>query len=70
MNDPQTFKDRHFAVLSNWLDNYDLDTIGHELTHGVVQYTAALGDTQWDNKQWVAYSEAGTLNEHIADCFC
>jgi Zn-dependent metalloprotease len=36
-----------------------LDVIGHELTHGVTQYTAALG-----------YSgETGALNEHISDAF-
>lgn len=36
-----------------------LDVIGHELTHGVVQYTAGLTDTEFP----------GTLNEHIADVF-
>lgn len=36
-----------------------LDVIGHELTHGVVQYTAALTDDEFP----------GTLNEHIADVF-
>ena len=36
-----------------------LDVIGHELTHGVTQYTAALG-----------YSgQNGALNEHISDAF-
>ena len=36
-----------------------LDIIGHELTHGVTQYTAGLG-----------YSgETGALNEHISDAF-
>jgi Zn-dependent metalloprotease len=36
-----------------------LDVIGHELTHGVTQYAAALG-----------YSgETGALNEHISDAF-
>ncbi|MCJ1453801.1 Translation initiation factor 3 subunit b [Mycoblastus sanguinarius] len=69
LNDPQNFKERGFGYLSKWLDNYDLDTIGHELTHGVVKYTAGLGDKQGSSEQWAAYSEAGTLNEHIADCF-
>ncbi len=36
-----------------------LDVIGHELTHGVTQFTAALG-----------YSgQTGALNEHISDAF-
>ena len=36
-----------------------LDVIGHELTHGVTQHTAALG-----------YSgQTGALNEHISDAF-
>jgi Zn-dependent metalloprotease len=36
-----------------------LDVIGHELTHGVTQYTAALG-----------YSgQTGALNEHLSDAF-
>lgn len=36
-----------------------VDVIGHELTHGVTQYAAALG-----------YSgETGALNEHISDAF-
>ena len=36
-----------------------LDVIGHELTHGVTQYTAALGFS----------GENGALNEHISDAF-
>ena len=36
-----------------------IDVIGHELTHGVVQYTAALNNSEFP----------GTLNEHIADVF-
>jgi Zn-dependent metalloprotease len=36
-----------------------LDVIGHELTHGVTQYTAALGYT----------GQNGALNEHISDAF-
>lgn len=55
--------------LSNWLDNYDLDTIGHELTHGVVSYTAKLGAQQNSETEPAQWSEAATLNEHIADCF-
>ncbi len=35
------------------------DVIGHELTHGVTQYTAGLG-----------YSgQTGALNEHLSDAF-
>jgi Zn-dependent metalloprotease len=36
-----------------------LDVIGHELTHGVTQYTANLGYT----------GQTGALNEHISDTF-
>jgi Zn-dependent metalloprotease len=36
-----------------------LDVIGHELTHGVVEYTAALE----------YQGQSGALNEHIADVF-
>ena len=36
-----------------------IDVIGHELTHGVTQYTAGLGYT----------GETGALNEHISDAF-
>ena len=36
-----------------------LDVIGHELTHGVVQYTAGLKNSEFP----------ATLNEHIADVF-
>jgi Zn-dependent metalloprotease len=36
-----------------------LDVIGHELTHGVTQYTAALGYT----------GQTGALNEHVSDAF-
>jgi len=36
-----------------------LDVIGHELTHGVTQFTAALG---YDG-------QTGALNEHISDAF-
>ncbi len=37
----------------------DLDVIGHELTHGVVQYSCNL----------VYSSQPGALNEHLADVF-
>lgn len=37
----------------------DLDVIGHELTHGVTQYTAALN----------YYSQSGALNESFSDVF-
>jgi Zn-dependent metalloprotease len=36
-----------------------LDVIGHELTHGVTQYTAKLGYS----------NQTGALNEHISDAF-
>jgi Zn-dependent metalloprotease len=36
-----------------------LDVIGHELTHGVVQYTSNL----------LYYAQSGALNEHFADVF-
>lgn len=36
-----------------------LDVIGHELTHGVTQYSAALGYT----------GQTGALNEHLSDAF-
>ncbi|KAK3385135.1 hypothetical protein B0H63DRAFT_179644 [Podospora didyma] len=58
-----------FDHLMNHLWPYKLDVIGHEITHGVVAFTAGLGDAQWDAKNYPAFSEAATLNEHIADCF-
>ncbi len=36
-----------------------LDVIGHELTHGVVQYTANFNQDEFP----------GTINEHVADVF-
>jgi Zn-dependent metalloprotease len=36
-----------------------VDVIGHELTHGITQYSAALGYT----------AQSGALNEHISDAF-
>lgn len=65
-SNPALFKAQGWATMSNWLDNYDLDTIAHELTHGVVQHTAALSA---EVEGHAAGSEANTLNEHIADCF-
>lgn len=35
------------------------DVVGHELTHGVVQYTSRLE----------YYGKSGALNEHFADVF-
>ena len=58
---------RDYDTLSEWSDNYDIDIIGHELTHGVVQFTAGLGDKIYDGP--AKYSEAATLNEHVADSF-
>jgi Zn-dependent metalloprotease len=62
--------------LTNWHAPYSLDILGHELTHGVVQHTAKLGAKQFDlvyhkhdESQKTALVEAGTLDEHIADCF-
>ena len=77
LNDPAEFKARKIGSLTNWHAYYALDIVGHELTHGVVSYTARLADQQWadgDTNGWTparnaAYSEAATLNEHIADCF-
>ncbi|KAJ4369850.1 hypothetical protein N0V83_005614 [Neocucurbitaria cava] len=46
--------------LTTWLCAYDLDTIGHELTHGVISKTADLTQKE---------IQADTLNESIADCF-
>lgn len=39
--------------------SHSKDVVGHELTHGIVQYTAALE----------YYSQSGALNEHFADVF-
>ncbi|GAB1317836.1 Protease PrtS [Madurella fahalii] len=46
---------------NSFLHNFTgcIDVIGHEMTHAVIQYTAAL----------VYRDEAGALNEHIADAF-
>ena len=66
MPDPNV---RDAKTLTNWHAPYSLDVIGHELTHGVVSATIDLGGQQLQQYQFAAYSEAGTLNEHIADCF-
>jgi Zn-dependent metalloprotease len=62
-------KERGAAYLTNWHAPYSLDILGHELTHGVVQHTANLGAQQYENIQAAAFAEAGTLDEHVADCF-
>lgn len=61
--------DRGAAYLTNWHAPYSLDILGHELTHGVVQHTANLGAQQYERNEYAAFSEASTLDEHIADCF-
>ncbi|MEV6193772.1 M4 family metallopeptidase [Streptomyces sp. NPDC051920] len=45
-----------------------LDVTGHELTHGVVDATAALEPTRVDD-DGNQYGEAGSLNESLADVF-
>ncbi|MER5601700.1 M4 family metallopeptidase [Streptomyces sp. NPDC002265] len=45
-----------------------LDVTGHELTHGVVDATAALEPTRYDNLG-NQYGEPGSLNESLADVF-
>ena len=40
----------------------DLDVIGHELGHGIVQYSSRDGDLEY-------VSQSGALNEHFADVF-
>ncbi|MEW2166821.1 M4 family metallopeptidase [Streptomyces sp. NPDC007084] len=45
-----------------------LDVTGHELTHGVVDATAALEPTRVD-EEGNQYGEAGSLNESLADIF-
>ena len=49
--------------LCSWFCSYDIDTIGHEITHGVVQESADLRGSAGREL------EASTLNESIADCF-
>ncbi|MFD7879783.1 M4 family metallopeptidase [Streptomyces sp. NPDC059766] len=45
-----------------------LDVTGHELTHGVVDATARLEPTRYDNLG-NQYGEPGSLNESLADVF-
>ncbi|MFG2943998.1 M4 family metallopeptidase [Streptomyces adustus] len=45
-----------------------LDVTGHELTHGVVDATAALEPTRYDDLG-NQYGEPGSLNESLADVF-
>ncbi|MFD6921782.1 M4 family metallopeptidase [Streptomyces sp. NPDC059944] len=45
-----------------------LDVTGHELTHGVVEATAALEPTRVDD-EGNQYGEPGSLNESLADIF-
>ncbi|WP_263166038.1 M4 family metallopeptidase [Streptomyces sp. SCSIO ZS0520] len=45
-----------------------LDVTGHELTHGVVEATAALEPTRVDGAG-TQYGEPGALNESLADIF-
>lgn len=51
------FGDGDGVIFNGFTD--ELDVIGHELTHGVVQYTANL---EYEG-------ESGALNESISDCF-
>ena len=55
--DEMTFGDGDGVVFTNFVNS--LDVTGHELTHGVVQYTAGLNYK----------SQPGALNEHYADVF-
>jgi Zn-dependent metalloprotease len=52
-----TYGDGDCTIFVNFTD--DLDVIGHELTHGVTQYTAAL--------QY--HGQSGALNESFSDVF-
>jgi hypothetical protein len=53
--------------------NYDIEILGHELTHGLAQFAAELGNSGWKGVNDFEYKKyafwAGTLNESIADCF-
>jgi Zn-dependent metalloprotease len=55
--DQMFFGDGDGALLKNLTE--PVDVIAHELTHGVVEYTAGL----------VYQGQSGALNEHIADVF-
>ena len=65
--DQQDAVDEAKKELSSPFCTYDLNFIGHELTHGVVQNTAALGQNQTAGT--LPAIEAGTLDEHVADVF-
>jgi Zn-dependent metalloprotease len=55
--DDMVFGDGDGVVFTNFANS--LDVTGHELTHGVVQYTAGL----------IYNGQPGALNEHMADVF-
>lgn len=80
--DPKTYDewwhdDDEATFFAKWHAYYGIDIVAHELTHGIVSCIADLGTRQWSEgcrAQWpsahkAAYSEAATLNEHVADCF-
>lgn len=56
-NDKMVFGDGDGVIFNGFTD--ELDIIGHELTHGVVEYSGGLE----------YYEESGALNESIADVF-
>lgn len=62
-------RDPDSAHLTNWHAPYALEILGHELTHGVVAHTAALGHGQEELGDDAGLIEACTIDEHIADCF-
>jgi Zn-dependent metalloprotease len=55
--DEMVFGDGDGVIFTNFANS--LDVTGHELTHGVVQYTAKL----------IYSGQPGALNEHMADVF-
>lgn len=55
--DEMTFGDGDGAIFVNFARS--LDVVGHELAHGVTQFTANLD----------YYSQSGALNEHFSDVF-
>jgi Zinc metalloprotease (elastase) len=56
-NDKMVFGDGDGVIFNGFTD--ELDVIGHELTHGVVEYSGGLE----------YYDQSGALNESIADVF-
>ena len=56
---PDGLRRRRRAALRRGAFTRALDVIGHELTHGVTQYTAGL----------VYSKQPGALNEHFSDVF-